>query len=159
MLNICFDTNGDDAYEQEEDDHSALNVVGDEGDAEATERGVDCCYEGFDDEGGEAIQACQGIDDLLQCRELGDHVEEEGDKALMVSIVLVWNVGLEYVKALRYKLVITPYRCLVHSVKTKPSGHLRRIMGPSQANTSKGKLLANAYTTSPCTPAIVAICG
>lgn len=57
-LDICFDANSDDADDQEEDDHEPLNVIRDEGDAEAAERGVNCCNEGFDDEGGEAIQAC-----------------------------------------------------------------------------------------------------
>jgi hypothetical protein len=40
---------------------------------------------------------------------------------------------------LRYSAAKVPYRCLVHSVRTKPSGHLRRIIGPSAAKISKGR--------------------
>ena len=43
-----------------------------------------------------------------------------------------------HVKRLKYNAVTTPYRCLVHSVSTKPSGHFLRMIGPRKPNTSSG---------------------
>lgn len=42
------------------------------------------------------------------------------------------------VQMLRKSPATAPYRCLVHSVRTKPSGHLRLIMGPSAPKTRSG---------------------
>jgi hypothetical protein len=39
---------------------------------------------------------------------------------------------------LRYSIVITPYRWRVHSVRTKPSGHRRRMIGPRYPKMSMG---------------------
>lgn len=44
-----------------------------------------------------------------------------------------------YVNRLKYRAVITPYRCLVHSVKTKPSGHFLLMIGPRKPNTRSGR--------------------
>lgn len=52
-----------------------------------------------------------------------------------------------------------PYRWRVHSVRTKPSGHLRRMMGPRKPKTSSGRALDSAYTMTPWRPAMVAISG
>jgi hypothetical protein len=60
---------------------------------------------------------------------------------------------------LRYSMVITPYRCRVHSVRTKPSGHRRRMMGPRYPKISMGREDARAYTNIPCTPEMVANSG
>lgn len=43
------------------------------------------------------------------------------------------------VMKLRYSMVRTPYRCLVHSVRTKPSGHRRRMTGPRYPNMRMGR--------------------
>ena len=63
------------------------------------------------------------------------------------------------VHALRNRPATAPYRCLVHSVNTKPSGHLRLMIGPSAPKTNRGSDDDSAYTKSPWTPAIVAIWG
>jgi len=52
-----------------------------------------------------------------------------------------------------------PYLCLVHSVKTNPSGHFLLIMGPRSPKTMIGKDDDRVYITRPCTPAMVEICG
>lgn len=52
-----------------------------------------------------------------------------------------------------------PYRCLVHSVRTNPSGHFLLMIGPSSPNIIKGSDDAMAYITNPWTPAIVEISG
>ena len=44
-----------------------------------------------------------------------------------------------YVKRLKYRAVTTPYLCLVHSVRTNPSGHFFLMIGPRIPNTSSGK--------------------
>lgn len=54
---------------------------------------------------------------------------------------------------------MTPYLCLVHSVKTNPSGHFFLMTGPSVPKTMIGKDEERVYTTKPCTPAMVEICG
>ena len=68
-------------------------------------------------------------------------------------------LGHTYVRRLRYKAVMMPYLCLVHSVRTKPSGHFLLITGPRSPNTMIGRDDDKVYTTKPCTPAIVEICG
>lgn len=50
---------------------------------------------------------------------------------------------------LKYKAANVPYRCLVHSVRTKPSGHLFLMMGPSTAKASRGRAEARAYVITP----------
>jgi hypothetical protein len=64
-----------------------------------------------------------------------------------------------YVHTLRNRPAIAPYRCLVHSVRTNPSGHLRLMIGPSSPKIRRGREEESAYTSRPCTPAIVAIWG
>lgn len=60
---------------------------------------------------------------------------------------------------LKYSAVTAPYLLRVHSVNTKPSGHLRLMMGPNQPNASRGNPLESEYTTRPWTPAMVEISG
>lgn len=50
----------------------------------------------------------------------------------------MYRKSVTNVMKLRYKAANVPYRCLVHSVRTKPSGHLRLMMGPSAAKISSG---------------------
>lgn len=49
------------------------------------------------------------------------------------------QVTIIYVKRLRYRAVTIPYLCLVHSVRTNPSGHFLRMIGPRNPNTKSGK--------------------
>ena len=63
------------------------------------------------------------------------------------------------VHTLSSKPATEPYRWRVHSVRTNPSGHFLRMMGPRYPKTSSGRALASAYTTTPWTPAMVAISG
>jgi hypothetical protein len=46
---------------------------------------------------------------------------------------------LTYVKKLKYRAATIPYLCLVHSVRTNPSGHFLLIIGPSKPKTRSGK--------------------
>jgi hypothetical protein len=43
------------------------------------------------------------------------------------------------VKKLKYRAATIPYLCLVHSVRTNPSGHFLLIIGPSKPKTRSGK--------------------
>lgn len=43
------------------------------------------------------------------------------------------------VKKLSHRAVTMPYRWRTHSVRTKPSGHFLRMMGPSAAKISSGR--------------------
>ena len=43
-----------------------------------------------------------------------------------------------HVNKLKYKAVTMPYLCFVHVVRTKPSGHLLRIIGPRKPKTKSG---------------------
>ena len=61
-----FDTDGDDAEDDKANDHGALDVVGDEGDAEAAEGGVNSCDGAFDDYCWETIETGQGVHNLLE---------------------------------------------------------------------------------------------
>lgn len=63
------------------------------------------------------------------------------------------------VRKLSHSAVATPYRWRTHSVRTKPSGHLRRMTGPSAAKMSSGSADVRAYVTTPWTPAMVASSG
>lgn len=44
----------------------------------------------------------------------------------------------------RYSIATVPYLCLVHSVKTKPSGHFLLMIGPKAPNNSIGVADAKA---------------
>lgn len=48
------------------------------------------------------------------------------------------------VQMLRNKPATAPYLCLVHSVRTKPSGHFRRMMGPKTPKINNGRELESA---------------
>ena len=63
------------------------------------------------------------------------------------------------VQKLRKMAAGMPYLCLVHSVRTNPSGHFFLIIGPRKAKIKSGAAELNAYTINPWTPAIVASCG
>ena len=100
---------------------------------------IHCRQEAFNDHSRQSIQASQCIDDLLHSRELCDHVQEQSDQAIF-SLVLQWYQKADdaHVIALRYNAATMPYLCRVHSVRTKPSGHLRRIIGPRAPKTRSG---------------------
>lgn len=53
------------------------------------------------------------------------------------------------VRKLSHSAVTAPYRWRVHSVRTKPSGHFLRMMGPRAAKASSGRAEVSAYTTTP----------
>jgi len=55
------------------------------------------------------------------------------------SSEIMYKKSVARVMKLRYNAATVPYRCLVHSVRTKPWGHLRRMMGPSAAKISRGR--------------------
>ena len=67
-----LNANSDDANYDQTDDHGALDVIGDEADAEAAGCGVQGCDEAFDNNGRQAIEAGQKVDDLLEGGEFGD---------------------------------------------------------------------------------------
>lgn len=60
------------------------------------------------------------------------------------SSEIMYKNSVTRVMKLRYSIVTVPYLCLVHSVKTKPSGHLRRMMGPRAPKMSIGSADASA---------------
>ena len=67
-----------------------------------------------------------------------------------VGTIGEWMVLVDtYVNKLKYNAVTTPYRCLVHSVRMKPSGHFFLMIGPKNANIMSGSDEERAYTTSP----------
>ena len=65
------------------------------------------------------------------------------------SSLIMYRNNVTNVMKLRYSIATVPYRCLVHSVSTKPSGHLRLMIGPSAPNRSIGTAEEKAYTTTP----------
>ena len=64
-----------------------------------------------------------------------------------------------YVARLKKIAAATPYLFLVHSVKTKPSGHCFLMVGPKMPNINIGKDDENAYIIKPWTPVMVDISG
>ncbi|KAB8356450.1 hypothetical protein FH972_024033 [Carpinus fangiana] len=107
-VNVCRCANTDGANDDHQNYQGALDVVGDERHFEATKRRIDGRHDALHDNDRQAVQARQQIDNLT------------------------------HVMTLRYNEVKTPYRWRVHSVRTKPSGHFRRMIGPSAANASNG---------------------
>lgn len=55
------------------------------------------------------------------------------------SSEIMYRKRVTRVMKLSQSIARVPYRCLTHSVKTKPSGHWRRMMGPSAPKMSMGK--------------------
>jgi len=53
------------------------------------------------------------------------------------SAIMYKNI-VTSVKKLKYMAATKPYLCLVHSVRTKPSGHLLLITGPRTAKIIRG---------------------
>jgi len=94
----------------------------------------------FHNDSSQSTEACQGFDDLLKSRELRHHVEKNSDKPSIPKSRVVEEERLNspYVRRLKYRAVTTPYLCLVHSVKTKPSGHCLLIIGPRKPNARSG---------------------
>lgn len=72
-----------------------------------------------------------------------------GSESSPVKVLTTWPIAdssetmyknmVTNVRKLNHRAVITPYRWRVHSVRTKPSGHFRRMTGPRAANISKGR--------------------
>lgn len=92
-----------------------------------------------------------------------------GNPSSPVSAVTTWPIAdnsetmykksVRSVKALRYSAVASPYRWRVHSVRTNPSGHFRRMMGVRKAKIRIGAAEEMAYTMTPWRPASVASWG
>lgn len=64
---------------------------------------------------------------------------------------------VKQVKKDKYMAVTIPNLCLTHSVKIKPSGHLRLMIGPTNANPTIGIAPQIVYTKRPCNPEMFAI--
>ncbi len=80
VVDFRLDADGDAADYNQPHHHGALDVVGYEADFEPAEGGVDGRDGAFNDDGGEAVEAREGGDDLLERREFRNHVQEQGDQ-------------------------------------------------------------------------------
>lgn len=157
--------------QDEAEDHDALDVVGHEGDLEATEgcgqsarldrpsgrnrwvlvSRVEC--------GDSQVYMVVTTHSTTKMGSASRPVRALTASPMADSSETMYRNMVTSVRKLSQSAVTTPYRWRVHSVRTKPSGHFFRMIGPRAAKTSSGSAEVSAYTTTPWTPAMVASCG
>ena len=106
---MCLNADGDGGNDDKANDHGTLNVIGNKGYSEAPQR---CVYGGdhaFHNYCRKAIESGESIDNLLERRKLGHHVQEEGDQSYFHQLESSQGRrDATDVSALKYKAVITP---------------------------------------------------
>src|SRR5271156_2962119 len=101
--------NSDAGNDDEKDHHGTLDVIRDKGDPEASERRVGSGYRALHDNSRKSVEASQSIDDLLESRKLGHHIEEECNQPCPNQLGSWSNANdATYVSALKYSAVMAP---------------------------------------------------